>query len=294
MTTYRVEHRTEYRYESPVSTSYGQACLLPRSTAGQRCLDAHLHIDPVPSDQRDRVDFFGNRLDYFTVDEPHTTLVLLSTSNVEVTADRNELPFGSDEAWEALRDRFGGATGPTSVEARHFLLGSDGAPVTARARTYAEESFGAGRPVLDAVADLSRRIFDDFEFDAGATDVTSTVDDLFDARAGVCQDFAHLTVSCLRSIGLPARYVSGYLETVPPPGQPKLVGADVSHAWASVMLPDHGWVDVDPTNDQFVDDRYVTVAWGRDYGDVTPVKGVVYSAAGRSEMQVSVDVVRER
>lgn len=292
MTRYRVTHQTEYRYASPVTSSYGQACLLPRDLDGQTCVESTLAIDPVPSDQRARIDFFGNRVSFFTVTQPHEVLTITSTSTVDVAADRGALPLGSDEPWEVVRDRCRSTSGAVGVEARHHLLDSVGAPTTAMALAYAEASFSPGRPVLDAVADLASRIHADFEFDRHATDVTSTIDDLFEARGGVCQDFAHLAVSCLRSIGLPGRYVSGYLETVPPPGKKKLVGADVSHAWASVLLPDVGWIDFDPTNDTFVDARYVTVAWGRDYRDVTPVKGVVYTSGGRTQLKVTVDVTR--
>lgn len=292
MTRYRVVHRTEYRYASPVTSSYGQACLLPRDLHGQRCIDAALVIEPTPSDQRERTDFFGNRVAYFTVTDAHDVLAITSTSTVDVTAERGALPLGSDEPWEQVRDRCRTLGGAAGIDARHHLLDSAGAPTTTVARSYAEASFLPGRPVLDAVADLTSRIHTDFAFDPGATDVTSTIDDLFEARAGVCQDFAHLAVSCLRAVGLPGRYVSGYLETVPPPGRERLQGADVSHAWASVLVPDVGWVDLDPTNDTFVDDRYVTVAWGRDYRDVTPVKGVVYTSGGRTQLTVSVDVAR--
>ena len=292
MTRYQVVHRTEYRYAAPVTSSYGQTCLLPRDLDGQRCVDASLAIDPAPSDQRERRDFFGNRVSFFTVTTPHDVLSITSTSTVDVTSDRGSLPLGADQPWEEVRDRCRTLSGPVGIDARHHLLDSTSAPTTDVARTYAEQSFTAGRPVLDAVGDLSSRIHADFDFDPGATDVTSTIDDLFEARGGVCQDFAHLAVSCLRSVGLPGRYVSGYLETIPPPGKEKLQGADVSHAWASVLLPDAGWIDVDPTNDQFVDDRYVTVAWGRDYKDVTPVKGVVYTSGGRTQLKVTVDVTR--
>lgn len=292
MTRYQVVHQTEYRYAAPVTSSYGQACLLPRDLDGQQCISSALDIEPTPSDQRERTDFFGNRVSYFTVASAHDVLRITSTSTVDVTSDRGSLPLGSDQPWEQVRDRCRTLSGPVGVDARHHLLDSGSAPTTQVARAYAAQSFVPGRPALEAVADLSSRIHADFDFDPGATDVTSTIEDLFEARGGVCQDFAHLAVSCLRSIGLPGRYVSGYLETIPPPGKEKLQGADVSHAWASVLLPEVGWIDVDPTNDKFVDDRYVTVAWGRDYQDVTPVKGVVYTSGGRTRLKVTVDVTR--
>ncbi len=292
MTRYQVVHETEYRYASPVTSSYGQACLLPRDLAGQTCVESSLAIDPVPSDQRARTDFFGNRVSFFTVAQPHDVLTITGSSTVDVTADRGSLSLGSDEPWEQVRDRCRDLSGAVGVDARQHLLDSVSAPTTETSRSYAETSFTPNRPVIDAVAELASRIHADFDFDPHATDVTSTIDDLFEARGGVCQDFAHLAVSCLRSIGLPGRYVSGYLETIPPPGRQRLVGADVSHAWAAVLLPDVGWIDFDPTNDKFVDARYVTVAWGRDYRDVTPVKGVVYTSGGRTQLKVTVDVTR--
>lgn len=292
MTRYTVTHRTRYTYSSPVSGSYGEAWLLPRSLPNQRCLNATVTITPAPSDQSERVDFFGNRVSYFHLTTSHTELEVTATSTVEVDPGRGALPLVANQPWELVRDPCATLAGPLGTQARHFLLDSPGAPAVPVAYDYAGQSFTPGRPVLDAVGDLASRINADFEFDADATDVTSTIEDLFDGRAGVCQDFAHLLVSCLRAVGLPGRYVSGYLETVPPPGQPKLVGVDVSHAWASVLLPDAGWVDIDPTNNQFVDDRYVTVAWGRDYRDVTPLKGVVYSDAEKTTLEVTVDVSR--
>ncbi len=287
MTTYRVVHRTQYRYDAPVSSSYGQSCLLPRSFAGQECLDGALEIMPGPEDQRERVDFYGNRVSYFKVDVSHRELEITATSTVEVSPERGRLPIEADMALRDVRDALAG-----SVEAVHYLLDSKRAPVDDRVREFAAECFEPAGSVRAGLTNLVSKIFTSFEFDAEATTVTSTVADLFEHEAGVCQDFAHLAVACLRSQGLPARYMSGYLETIPPPGKPKLVGADVSHAWASAMVPGVGWIDLDPTNNQFIDQRYVTTGWGRDYADVPPLKGVIYSDSSKTTLSVSVDVTR--
>ncbi|MEZ5374962.1 MAG: transglutaminase family protein [Acidimicrobiales bacterium] len=288
MTHYQVVHRTRYRYDAPVSSSYGQSCLLPRDFATQRCVGSQLVITPEPEDQRERIDFYGNRVSYFKVDRGHTELEIVATSTVNVLPERGVLPL---EAEMLLRDVPVALDG--DVDAVHYLLDSQRAVVDDRVRAFAAECFDPDASILAGVSNLVRKIHSSFEFDAEATTVTSTLDDLFEHRAGVCQDFAHLAVAALRSQGLPARYVSGYLETIPPPGKPKLVGADVSHAWASVMVPGAGWIDLDPTNDQFVDERYVTTGWGRDYGDVPPLKGVIYSESSKTRLSVSVDVTRQ-
>ena len=291
MSRFRVIHETTYRYESRVSSSYGQLCMLPRDFDGQRCLASDVEIEPEPGDTRERVDYFGNRVAYFSLEQSHQLLKIRASSDVEVDEDRGwERTAGPivAEATAALDT----LEGPERVEASHFSIDSPRARVDDRVRSYAARSFEADRPLIEAIGDLAARIHRDFGFDATTTTVNSTIDELFEHGAGVCQDFAHLGVACLRSQGVPARYVSGYLETIPPPGKPKLVGSDVSHAWVSAMVPTVGWVDIDPTNDQFINGRYVTTAWGRDYGDVTPLKGVVFSDGGKTKLDVSVDVTR--
>ncbi|MEE8600404.1 transglutaminase family protein [Euzebya tangerina] len=298
---FQVTHHTAYDYESEVSSSYGEAHLLPRELPGQRVLGAELLITPEPAERVDRADYFGNRVTHFVLQEGHRDLTVTATSTVEV---RGRVAAGQHpseqllvaQPWEAVRDLLRDAAFATSRTGLHgvadFLLDSPQAMTTAAAAAYAWPSFEPGRPILDAVAEFSSRIHADFEFNAGATTVGTPVDEVLARRAGVCQDFAHLTIAGLRAMGLAARYVSGYLETDPPPGQPKLQGADVSHAWVSVYVPQIGWVDVDPTNDQFVTDRYITTAWGRDYGDVAPLKGVIFTEGETTSLEVSVDVRR--
>jgi transglutaminase-like putative cysteine protease len=295
---YRVVHRTEYRYESPVSSSFGELHLLPRDTPGQVCRSSRVHIDPGPDDYRERTDFYGNRVAAFAVLEPHTTLAVTAESVVAVSGPPGSSPQPVDEPWEAVRDRLVTDPSDETLEARDFLLESPKVMASPLVAAYAAESFTARRPLTEALTELIARIHDDFAYEPGATSVRTTLTELFERRKGVCQDFAHLAVGCLRSVGLAARYVSGYLETAPPPGRPRLVGADVSHAWASVFLPGPGgtaspgaaWIDLDPTNNRFVNDRYVTTAWGRDYGDVPPLKGVIYTDSTGDELHVSVDV----
>jgi transglutaminase-like putative cysteine protease len=288
--TYHVVHRTEYRYESKVSSSYGEMYLLPLDAPGQVCRSSLVRIEPQPHDYRERTDFYGNRAAYFAVLEPHTQLAVTAESVVDVTRPAS-LPLAVDQPWEVVRDRLRLDPDDDAFDARGFVLDSPKVVVTPAVAAYAAESFPAGRPLTEALTELTSRIHTDFAYAPGATSVRTTLTELLEDRKGVCQDFAHLAVGCLRSVGLAGRYVSGYLETVPPPGRPRLVGADVSHAWASVFVPDAGWVDVDPTNDRFVSNRYVTTACGRDYGDVSPLKGVIYTDSTKNELLVSVDVI---
>ncbi|MGH3771034.1 MAG: transglutaminase family protein [Pseudonocardiaceae bacterium] len=293
--TYQVTHRTEYRYCSPVSSSFGEIVMLPRDLPGQVCVHSQLTIDPQPQDLRERLDFFGNRTSYFAVLAPHTRLSVTATSMVRVSGRRVELAAVRDTPWEQVRDRIragpDATRDPDALDAHQFVLDSPLVSTSEQLAGYAAPSFPAGAPVLAAVSDLSSRIHRDFDFAPGATHVKTTIEEVLERRAGVCQDFAHVAIGCLRSLGLAARYVSGYLETTPPPGQARLVGVDVSHAWASVFVPDAGWVDIDPTNDQLINDRYVTTAWGRDYTDVPPLKGVIFTQGDKHDLRVTVDVV---
>lgn len=288
--TYRVVHRTTYTYSAPVSASYGEAHLHPRDVLGQQTYTSSLVVHPFPEHYRERRDFFGNRAAHFTILEPHTELTVTASSLVDVRDRQTLLPSAGALRWEQARDLLHRDDTAETLGARQFALDSPAVTTSARAVEYASPSFATGRPLVEALTDLSTRIHRDFEFAPGATTVTSPVEDVLDRRAGVCQDFAHLAISALRGLGLAARYVSGYLETEPPPGRERLVGADVSHAWVSVYVPLVGWIDLDPTNDQFANHRYVTVAWGRDYADVPPLKGVIYTEAETQRLDVTVDV----
>ena len=288
--TYRVVHQTVYDYDSEVSASYGEAHLQPRDTPCQQTYQSTVVIDPLPEHLRERRDFFGNRATHFTVLQPHTRLTVTSTSLVDIK--RRDLTEAVDDLpWERARDLLATDTSADAIEARQYTLDSTIVPSSAASTEFAAPSFQPGRPLVDALTDLAGRLYRTFEFAPGATTVSTPVDEVLARRAGVCQDFAHLTIAGLRGLGLATRYVSGYLETLPPPGRARLVGADVSHAWVSVYVPQVGWIDLDPTNDQFANDRYVTVAWGRDYSDVPPLKGVIFTESERQALEVTVDVV---
>jgi transglutaminase-like putative cysteine protease len=284
---HHVVHVTEYLYSERVSTSHHGLHLLPRDTPDQRCLTAELDIAPTPALRRDLLDDFGNRTTYVEVLESHTNLRITSTADVEVAA-RGPLPAVS-APWEAVRDAVRDASDAAAREARAYAFASPHVPCSAAARAYAAESFPPGRPVLEAARELTRRLHDDFVYDSRATTIATPVDEVLRLGRGVCQDFAHVQLAGLRALGVPARYVSGYLVTNPPPGKPRLVGADASHAWLAVWAPDHGWIPFDPTNDVVPGELHITVAWGRDFSDVTPVRGVIMGG-GRHDLWVSVDV----
>ncbi len=286
---YRVRHRTAYTYDDDVSNSYGVAYVVPRALPFQDVASVEVGISPRPTDTSRRADHYGNVRTFFQVTDPHRELVVEATSEVDARSPAYE-PAVLAQPWESARPQ-DGSRAPDAWEAVDFALPSKLVDQTAEAHAYAAGSLTPGRAVGEAVTDLMHRIFADFAYRKGATTVTTRIDDVFEQRAGVCQDFAHLTLSCLRSHGLAARYVSGYLATTPPPGKERVLGADASHAWAAVWLPDGSWLALDPTNDQWADDRYVTVAWGRDYKDVPPVKGIIFTDASSSTLDVQVDVV---
>ncbi len=286
---YEVAHRTTYHYSEPVTLGHNSAHLTPRTLAGQRCLANRLVILPAPSCQRSWTDYFGNHVTYFTVEEEHRELTITATS--EVVMEACELPLvASPPPWEAVRDAVRWNRDAPNLAAAPFAFDSPCVGRDDRLATYAAVSFTPGRPLLEAALELTGRIFHEFKYDPTATSVSTPTMEVFEKRRGVCQDFAHLEIGCLRSLGLAARYVSGYLLTDPRPGQPRLVGADASHAWLSVFSPGQGWIDLDPTNNVVPAMRHVTVAWGRDYGDVCPIKGV-FLGGGSHWMTVAVDVV---
>ncbi len=288
MTTYRIEHRTTYTYDSDVTGSYGLFHLRPRDLAWQKCLAHEIAIDPEPADLFRHIDLYGNAMAYFHVIQPHTRLVVTSISMVDIGA--NDLdPEALAMPWEWARPRVRDDDGE-AWEAMDFTFPSPYVEVIPAIEDYARQSFPAGRPIGDAAVELMHRIHKDFTYKSGSTTLSTKTSELLEKRTGVCQDFAHFMVSGLRSLGLAGRYVSGYLATRPPPGRPRLVGAAASHAWAGCWIPGAGWLYLDPTNDRFVDVSHATVAWGRDYGDVPPVKGVIFTEAKKSEMEVSVDM----
>ncbi len=289
MTQYRVWHRTAYTYSKAVKDSVGQFHLSPRALPWQQVAASEVTVEPAPGDISPDVDYFGNAATYFHVTDPHEVLTITSSSEVTVSAPEYDAEALA-QPWELARPLLHPelACAWSAVE---YALESPRVRHVPEAHAYGAVSLTPGRPIGEAASDLMQRIFRDFDYDPTATTVTSTVADALEKRAGVCQDFAHVALACLRSHGVAARYVSGYLATEPPPGKERVFGADASHAWLAVWLPGTDqWLAIDPTNDQWANDRYVTVAWGRDYGDVSPVRGIIFTKAKRSTLRVSVDV----
>jgi len=290
--TYRVRHRTTYRYGATMTDGYTVTCLVPRPTARQTVRSSEVVLDPSASETDSYLDGFGNLVHQFGLHEPHESMSVEAESVVDVEGGCAPI---DDTPWEEVVDLIGGASDDLALEVGMFRSTSafvDLGVLGDRLRMIALASLTPGRPVIDAVRDLCHQIHVSFEFDPHFSNVSTPLADVLDARRGVCQDFAHLAVGCLRSVGLAARYVSGYIETVPPPGAERLVGADASHAWCSVWTPLAGWVDFDPTNDHLPVDDHVTVAWGRDYADVIPVRGVMIGPSTSQTLDVSVDVQR--
>ena len=285
---YHITHRTLYEYTAPVTVSHHVTRLEPRPSHTQACEKFSLQIFPEPTLRKARSDYFGNRLCFFAIQEIHDRLEIVSTSRVKVEV-KNILPPEISLPWEIVAGLFRDPVFPEVVEPFQFVFDSPQIRASLELADYAAESFGKDTPLLAGAADLTRRIFQDFKFDPKATTVATPLEEVLEKRRGVCQDFAHLGIACLRSLGLPARYVSGYLRTHPPAGQPRRIGADASHAWFSVFCPDTGWVDFDPTNNVQPAEEHITVAYGRDFGDVSPVAGIL-TGGGDHDVKVSVDV----
>lgn len=285
--TYQVTHRTVYRYSDDVTSSYGRGFLTPRDSPRQRCLSHELRIDPEPADSSSSRDVYGNISSYFHVAERHRVLTVISDSVVEVDPPPAELFNGGSARapWEIARP-----VGLDGALACEFTLDLQEPEITDVVRDYAAPSFEPGRSLVDAMRDLSSRIHADFTYRSGSTTVSTKVSEVLAAREGVCQDFARLAIACLRANGLAASYVSGYLATDPPPGRERMVGIDATHAWAAVWTPQNQWLAFDPTNDQMVDERYIVVGWGRDYADVPPLRGIIYTDSEHSVIDVAVDV----
>jgi transglutaminase-like putative cysteine protease len=283
----RVEHRTNYFYGDAVTTSHHEARLTPRESESQRTCSHEIEIIPAPEARRRRFDYFGNRVVHFSLSEPHRSLEVLARSVVEVTPQRP--PEMQGPGWESVRDLLAQDRRRDALDAYSMVFESPLVPALPEVHAYAAPFFTPGRPMLEAVQALVERIHAEFAYDDHATEVSTALADVLRLKRGVCQDFAHLAVACLRSHGLPARYVSGYLLTHPPPGRPKLLGADASHAWFATFVPEYGWVDFDPTNNVIPSGDHVTAAYGRDFSDVTPLRGVILGG-GQHKLSVAVDV----
>lgn len=287
---YSVEHTTKYQYHEQVSLCHNIAALTPRNTDKQTCKSFNIIISPLPEVLEEHVDFFGNKLYYFVIEQEHEELTVTVRSQVEKITSPDVQPSYPDQSWEIVRDILLVSTGEF-MEEKQFTHPTEITATTPEIKSYAERSFTTSKPLFEAVYDLIKRIYTDFKFTPGFTTVSTPLSVVMKERKGVCQDFAHLAISCIHSMGLPARYVSGYLETLAPAGKEKLTGVDASHAWISVFIPGMGWMDFDPTNNQLATEQYITIGWGRDYFDIIPLKGVIMSSSSH-ELTVSVDVRR--
>ncbi|QAY82817.1 transglutaminase family protein [Pseudomonas arsenicoxydans] len=289
---YQIFHDTHYHYDSPVSLAQQLAHLWPRACAWQRCTERQLQISPDPTSRRDELDVFGNPLTRLAFERPHDELLVNASLTVEVLA-RPVLDFNLSPAWEETRNALSYSSQPLSpelLEACRYRFESPYVHLKRNFVEFSESCFPSGRPLLLGVQALMEKIFSEFTFDAEATQVATPLVEVLERRRGVCQDFAHLMLACVRSRGLAARYISGYLLTQPPPGQPRLIGADASHAWVSVFCPVLGWVDFDPTNNVQPALEHVTLAWGRDFSDVSPLRGVILGG-GNHDPEVRVTVM---
>ena len=287
---YTITHKTKYDYGDVVPECFNIVRLAPRRIDDQVCEEHELTIVPEPTERVKRADYFGNQIEQFSIDSPHSSLEVTARTRINVTS-RLIPDKASSPAWETL-------VVPKSqgrIDLLSTQLAYDSVHVRSRSEfaDYAKKSFTAQRPIMMALDELTHRIHEDFDFDPEATIVSTPVEEVFEKKAGVCQDFAHLQIACLRSLNLPARYISGYLRTYPPPGKPRLIGADASHAWVGAYCgPEIGWIDFDPTNDVIPSLDHVTIGWGRDYADVCPIQGV-FTGGGKTVMNVSVDVLPE-
>ncbi len=285
---YRITHTTKYTYSEAVPVCHNLVHLKPRDTPAQTCEYYRLLILPDQSKVSERLDYFGNTAAYFAIDQAHHGLSVTATSRVSVAVAKNA-DTGTTLAWEEVQNRLRTDRSAEVLDAYQFVFDSPYVERFEALADYVRPSFEAGRPILEGVLELTARIHDDFKYDPRATTVHTPIHEVFEQRHGVCQDFAHLQIGCLRSIGLAARYVSGYLRTEPPEGKPRLVGADASHAWLEVYCGDAGWIGVDPTNNLRAATDHITLAWGRDYNDVCPIQGTIVGG-GERKMTVSVDV----
>lgn len=290
MVTYQIAHKTEYQYQEPIGLCQNIARLTPRSFPGQTCLHSEILVDPIPDVFTRYEDFFGNLVAYYAIEQEHNKLTVLVKSRVQIQKKKVNLQYLPKLSCQAALSLLL-SDAANHADILQYIPPTPMTMVSEEIKQYALQSFLPNRPLVESVHELMERIFTDFEFKPGLTTVTTPVDTVLQLKKGVCQDFAHLAIACIRSMGLPVRYMSGYIETIQAPGIEKLVGADASHAWFSVFVPGYGWVDFDPTNNQMPTHQHITVAWGRDYADIAPLKGVIQSSRPH-KLSVSVTVER--
>lgn len=286
---FEVSHKTTYHYTAPVAQANHLVHLAPRPHERQQVIQHSIKVSPSPATRNDFTDYFGNPASTIAIESSHSELMIHAVSTVEVNAP-SDTDLSASMPWDKLAQDLAPSKKIAELDAAQFLVPSRHTAITSELFAFAEPSFNPGRPVFECARELTRRIHNEFAYDGTATDIATTTDELLKIRRGVCQDFAHLLIASLRAFGLPARYVSGYLLTHPPDGKEKFIGADASHAWASVWSPGVGWVDFDPTNDLIPQDEHVTIAYGRDFQDVSPVTGVLLGG-GAHLVDVAVDVM---
>jgi transglutaminase-like putative cysteine protease len=289
---YRIRHTTEYVYHSRVSHCYNMAHITPRDTPRQQCLSSRVDVLPGAAYTSNRMDYFGNTAYHFEIQKPHKKLVITSTSDVRTSSQNMTGELDMGVSCRDARNAMKTSTDLDVLLAREYLMDSPMIKASEPLREYAEALFEDDKPLVTAALDLTRKIFAEFKYSPTATTIATPIHEVLETRKGVCQDFAHLQIGCLRSLGFAARYVSGYLETLPPPGQEKLVGADATHAWLSVFVPGEGWIEYDPTNDCMAHEQHIVTGWGRDFFDVTPLCGVIFGGGADPVLRVSVDVSR--
>ncbi|MFT3680908.1 MAG: transglutaminase family protein [Ferruginibacter sp.] len=285
---YSIIHNTTYRYHETVPQCHNIAILTPRDTAVQSCLTFSLDIKPEPAIIDEYIDFFGNKVFYFAIEQEHESLSVTATSIIEKNEEEESKGNVNLQSWEEVRNLMHELNG-NYLNEKQYTVPSDITFPDDAIRAFAAQSFTPNRPLFETVQDLMNRIYTGFKYTAGFTTVSTPLSVVMKERKGVCQDFAHLGISCMHAMGIPARYISGYLETTAPEGKEKLVGADASHAWFSVFIPGMGWVDFDPTNNKIPGEQYITIGWGRHYFDVIPLRGVITSSHSHA-LSVSVDV----
>ncbi|MER2493870.1 transglutaminase family protein [Catenovulum sediminis] len=289
---YTVKHTTTYRYSEPVSLCQNHARLTPIQNNFQHCLSSHLTASPSVDYQESFIDYFGNQVTVFDIPTQHDVLEVTSISEVEIFNRQQTSLFDWQIPWESVVNALRTPNSLILLQAADFSTPSIFTPIDENIRAYANQSFVPGRSIIAASEDLMARIFNDFKYESGFTTISTPLSEVFAHKKGVCQDFAHFALACLRSLGLAARYVSGYIETIPPEGEEKLEGADATHAWFAVFVPDLGWVDFDPTNNVLPNEQHITLAVGRDFADVTPLKGIVFGG-GSHQLSVAVDMRRQ-
>lgn len=289
---FRIKHTTRYNYAARVTRCYNLANVIPRDTLRQQCLSNRITLSPLPATTHKRSDYFGNKAFHFEIQKAHTELTITAVSEVQMSNRDHELNLDLGISYKEALEYLRHTHRPETIEAREFLLSSPMIEANEALAEYARPSFAEDRSLKSCVADLTSRIFKEFKYDPQFSTIATPLADVLKHKKGVCQDFAHLEVGCLRAMGIPAKYVSGYIETLPKPGQPKLVGADATHAWIAFFSPEEGWVEFDPTNDNMAGSQHIVTAFGRDYFDVTPLRGVIFGGGVGPALHVSVDVSR--